>query len=519
MRKLTLIFVLAVFLSASSYSGGLITNTNQSAAWVRLLVRDASLGIDAVYYNPAGLGYLSNGFHLSLNNQFITQNKDVTNNFTLLNQNKYHGAVSAPLFPGIYAAYKMDKLVFSLGFNPVGGGGGATYEDGVPMFAMPISELVPLMSGLGVTDYSYDVFFEGTSVFFGAQLGVTYSISDMISVYAGARYVFANNTYNGYLRDIAVIAGGEAIAPGTLLTNTASTLYATAESLQPIIDGGYGGLTLEEAEGYGIIDSDTRAQLEAGATSIGMDPSTATINVLQAGFDTAGDETSAQAAAVTAATADQEVDAKQTGSGIAPILGVHFRPSEMFDLAIKYEFKTSMTLTNETTVDGTGMFPDGEEIASDMPAMLSVGANFRPVSGLTVSGGLHYYFDKAADYGRTYGGVPVANDEIIDKNYWEAGLGVEYMFSDKFGASVGFLRAQTGVNEKYQSDLTYSLTSNTLGGGIVYSLNERISLNLGAGYAMYETQTLDYTHDVLGDYTTTYYKDALFIGVGLDFSF
>lgn len=68
MRKLTLIFVLAVFLSASSYSGGLVTNTNQSAAWVRLLVRDASLGIDAVYYNPAGLGYLSNGFHLSLNN-------------------------------------------------------------------------------------------------------------------------------------------------------------------------------------------------------------------------------------------------------------------------------------------------------------------------------------------------------------------------------------------------------------------------------------------------------------------
>jgi len=96
---------------------------------------------------------------------------------------------------------------------------------------------------------------------------------------------------------------------------------------------------------------------------------------------------------------------------------------------------------------------------------------------------------------------------------------VEYMFSDKFGASVGFLRAQTGVNEKYQSDLTYSLVSNTLGGGIVYSLNDRISLNLGAGYAMYETQTLDYTHDVLGDYTKTYYKDALFIGVGLDFSF
>jgi len=74
MRKVSLLFLTAVFSVNMLFAGGIVTNTNQSAAWVRWLVRDASLGIDAVYYNPAGLTKLDNGFHLSLNNQFIFQN-------------------------------------------------------------------------------------------------------------------------------------------------------------------------------------------------------------------------------------------------------------------------------------------------------------------------------------------------------------------------------------------------------------------------------------------------------------
>ena len=40
----------------------------------------------------------------------------------------YVGDVSAPIYPGVYVAYNTGKLSFSAGFNPVGGGGGATYE-------------------------------------------------------------------------------------------------------------------------------------------------------------------------------------------------------------------------------------------------------------------------------------------------------------------------------------------------------------------------------------------------------
>jgi long-chain fatty acid transport protein len=72
MRKILTIISL-IFITGSLFAGGLVTNTNQSAAWVRLPSRNASSEIDAAYYNPAGLMKLDNGFHFSLNNQTVFQ--------------------------------------------------------------------------------------------------------------------------------------------------------------------------------------------------------------------------------------------------------------------------------------------------------------------------------------------------------------------------------------------------------------------------------------------------------------
>ncbi len=169
MRKITL-NLLILFLAASySFAGGIVTNTNQSSAWVRLLVRDASTEIDAVYFNPAGLTKLNDGFHFSLSNQYITQGREILNNYSFLNDGLYEGDVKAPIFPDAYAAYKTGSVVFSLGFNPIGGGGGATFDHGLPSFEMGISDLVPGLQALGqpVTAYNMNTFFEGTSVYFG----------------------------------------------------------------------------------------------------------------------------------------------------------------------------------------------------------------------------------------------------------------------------------------------------------------------------------------------------------------
>ena len=45
MRKL-LTFIAAILLTGSLFAGGLVTNTNQSAAWVRLPSRNASVNIE-----------------------------------------------------------------------------------------------------------------------------------------------------------------------------------------------------------------------------------------------------------------------------------------------------------------------------------------------------------------------------------------------------------------------------------------------------------------------------------------
>lgn len=166
---------------AHSLQAAWFTNTNQSALYTRLQSRNASTSIDAVYYNPAGLTKLSDGFHFSLNNQTIGQTQRVTTAYDPLNGSpkEYVGKVSAPLYPGVYAAFKTGKLALSLGFNPVGGGGGATYEDGLPSFEMPISNLVlnaqhltPLDQYIfantgtdpnfnGVTGYNSNIYFKG----------------------------------------------------------------------------------------------------------------------------------------------------------------------------------------------------------------------------------------------------------------------------------------------------------------------------------------------------------------------
>jgi long-chain fatty acid transport protein len=79
MRKL-LTSIASMLITGSIIAGGLVTNTNQSASWVRLPARNASVGIDAAYFNPAGLMKLENGFHLSVSNQYtcVRRNSDST---------------------------------------------------------------------------------------------------------------------------------------------------------------------------------------------------------------------------------------------------------------------------------------------------------------------------------------------------------------------------------------------------------------------------------------------------------
>ncbi len=68
MKKLATILLLFATVATAS-AGGLMTNTNQSASFLRSIARGTSLDPDAVYNNPAGVVFMADGWHLGLTNQ------------------------------------------------------------------------------------------------------------------------------------------------------------------------------------------------------------------------------------------------------------------------------------------------------------------------------------------------------------------------------------------------------------------------------------------------------------------
>jgi long-chain fatty acid transport protein len=521
MKKTVLMIMAIAAISSTLWAGGIVTNTNQSASYVRMLARDASYNIDAVYYNPAGLTLLKEGFHFSLNSQTIWQDRSIENNYPYLNEAKYTGKVFAPVFPGFYAAYKKGKTAVSFGFNPVGGGGGATFDKGLPSFEMGISDLVPSIKsspGYGKTSgYSADIYFEGQSVYWGAQLGISTELTDNVSLFVGARYVIASTTYKGHLKDITLhadsaifggansIAASDFFAAAQLKYTNYATQFGQAPQAAPIPDAYANALGLPLGTTFGYA----------------------------AAYCT---QAAAQSGARVALLSDQEADVTQKGTGITPIFGMNFNLlDKKLNIGFKYEFQTTMLVKNKVNdnknvlvgfkADGTPIyqFPDGEEFHNDMPTLLSLGASYKFSPKLNVSVGYHGYFDKAAEYGKKNdAGQYVSNDGIMKNNYFEVALGVEYNITEKLLVSAGYLRAQTGVSEAYQSDLSNSLSSNSGAFGFGYNLNPNIQINLGALYTMYEDSDKNFTH-ALGKNSVpvkeTYGKGNLIAAIGLDISF
>jgi len=537
MRKL-LIFIAAILISGSLLAGGLVTNTNQSAMFTRLQNRNASTGIDAVYYNPAGLTKLGNGFFVSINNQTIGQTKTVGTDFPWItgSPKDYVGDVSAPVYPGVYAAYNTGKLSFSLGFNPIGGGGGATYDKGLPSFEQPISALVPGLNGQGIptTAYSADIFFEGSSVYFGYQANFAYKVNDQLSLSAGIRIVSAKNTYNGFIKNIQINPNYPAFgtkyngtmnsAPGfftdgsNVLNQLSVGSTAAASGLTSAMAGG-----LPPATPLTALPPATQAQITvllgaAGISTAGMNVGTAaaTLNAVAPAYASK----SATMAGYAASTQDVEVDAEQTGTGYTPILSANFSPSDKVNISVRYEFKTNLDLTTSLIDNkGGGIFVEGEKTIADMPAMLAIGAEIKPIDKLSVAATFNTYMDKKVDYD----GSETDNILMIDHNFLEYGLGVEYGISEKLRASLGWVATNTGVLPAYQTDQRYSTNTNSFGGGLGYRITPMIDLNIGGQYTFYKEDVQSYSYPnqstPLFTYNQTYNKATWILAIGLDFYF
>ncbi len=548
MKKLTFLIAL-IMLSGVAFSSGLLTNTNQSAQFIRMMSRNASLGIDGVYFNPAGLIKLDDGWHFAFNNQTIFQTKTVDSKFPFLNDGYYEGEVFAPVFPSGFAVYKKQKWALSFGFGPVGGGGSATFDRGLPSFEIPISKVVPGLAGLQlinpnykVDGYGADLYFEGSSVYWGLQVGATYQVNEIFSVYGGVRYMPSKNTYFGTIKNIDLNVNGQVYNASEWLAQTsgevkvvsdqaagaAGLFNGAAESVQPIIDGDGGAFNLTQLEGAGVITASEKAKLEGGLRMLGVPQENIDVmpmSTIQATYSAAGakyDATSQQLAGVSTSLSatgnqlgDKEVDTEQTGAGFTPIIGINISPNEDWNIALKYEHKTYMTLTNSTKVDDLGLFPNKASVNADVPGFLAAGVGFRGLDWLEAQLSYTMYFNKGIAW------APNVRDNstvVFEKNGFDIGLGLQFNISDAFAFSVGGQYADQGVPDSYQSDFRYSNPSFTPGAGIMWKITEKLVLDAGVSQTFYTDQTVTFNDPDVGSYNETYGKSTLALAVGLSYS-
>ena len=544
MRKISFLFAF-ILLSNLVFAGGLLTNTNQSAQFIRMMSRNASLAIDGVYYNPAGLTKLEKGWHFSVNSQTIFQDKNVFCGYPLLNDPNYLGTVTVPVFPTAFAVYNSEKWAFSFGFGPNAGGGSAEFKRGLPSFEIPISKVVPGLAGLkqinpamDVTGYNADLYFTGSSIFWGFQLGATYEINDKLSGHAGVRVLTSKNVYQGSIKNIQLEVGGNLTPAQEWLTQSsafvsgmASLAYNGASSVQPIIDMGGGGYTLNQLEQAQMITPAQRAQLEGGLVAMGVPQeqiNMMNVNQVQGAYTAAGNQLTGVATSLDGTAAqlgDKEVDTEQTGTGFTPILGINFSPNEDWNIAVKYENKTYMTLTNNTKVDDLGLFPDGTPVNSDIPALLGIGVSYTGTDWLEAQLSYTGFFNNRVGFGAnvrdlsSWQGVDNSKIRMRESGIgYEIGLGLQFNLSDKFSISTGGLYGDQNVKENYQSDFSYSNPSFTFGGGVMWKMNEKLVLDAGVSNTFYQDQTVNFADPVVPSYNDVYGKTALTFAVGLSYS-
>ncbi|MDR0815671.1 MAG: aromatic hydrocarbon degradation protein [Bacteroidales bacterium] len=465
-KKVLLTGVIAANVFCGVRGGGLLTNTNQSVHFQRNPARDASIGIDAAYTNPAGLAFLpGNGFYFSLNNQSAIQKRTIKSTFAPFAgfggnaEKEFEGKTTAPFIPNVQAAYKTGKWVISLNAGIVGGGGSVEFGAGLPSFESTLAIVPAVLAAQGVPGvggYSLDSKLTGSSIIYGGQAGATYAFLEHFSAYAGLRYTYVSNSYEGYLRNIKIGMGGNLLPAENVIAGIAA-----------------------------------------------MNPA---------------------AAAFAPLVAEKEVDCKQTGSGIAPVIGLDYNWNGL-NIGARYEFKTSIDLKNKTTINTTGVndFADGVKTPYDIPALFTIGAQYAIIPALTVSAGYHHFFDSDAD-------MAGGKQQYVDNGINEYLLGLEYKINDIFMVSCGAQYSLAGVTNDYQSDLSFSIDNYSLGIGGTARLTENISLTLAylfTSYSDWTKNSTDYgkinalTQGVIPATAgkDTFGRTSNAVGIGLDFRF
>ena len=509
MNRVTLNCIALFFMTSTTlFAGGLLTNTNQSIHFNRMFAREGTIGIDGVYSNPAGVAFLSNGFHLSLNNQSAFQTRTIWSGMEvhglegtpfhkpfMLNGGdekgikKFKGEASAPIIPSVQAAYNTDKWGFQASFAMVGGGGKATFKDGLGSFERTIALIPMALHQLGMSAetpaYSVSSYLHGQQYIFGFQLGATYKINSNLAVYGGLRFNYVLNKYEGNI------------------TNISANIGSNHENMYDYL----GIKETEIAEGIALL-----RQAAAAAT----DPAVKARYEQQIAQYTQMGQTVSGARTM---MADKYLECTQTGWCIAPVIGIDWKWNKL-NIGARYEFTTKFHIQNDTKRDDTGLFAHGVNTPSDLPGLFTIGAQYEFLPQLRASIGYHYFFDKDAR---------MANDKqrLLSGNTQEYLAGVEYDINDVIQVSIGGQKTNYGLgNGGYLSDMSFVTSSYSIGFGAGIKVAKNMQLNIAYFWTTYDhfKKTEEKTFELAGNSIATTCTDEFtrtnkVFGIGLDIDF
>lgn len=508
------VYILVLFLLCTLIinAGDLVTRPYKSAAWVRMPSRNAATGIDAATYNPAGLIRSENGFYFSISNISVSNNYKIDNSYSgsggnfPLNDSRYFGSGREFFSPAFYAVWKKNRLAFSLGFNTIGGTGTTFYNNGVPSFELNHPDLIPFLpASTGATAYESEIYLKAENSMKGLQGGFSYKINKMISVSAGFRYVAALTTRRGHIAGIRVN-----VSPGiwnradfvidniVSRANNAFLGSSGNRGTTDLVSAGLGTLTLSQVPLL-YIPQTRKEELEGALEAFGCQRNTL-IAEADVFFRTVADKYFSASEEFN----DIHIYDYLTGKGFTPVFSINISPDKNLNIALKYEMPTKIEMSDPG---------HSVETRNDLPAQFSAGLEYIISKNLKISFGSDYYFDKSASYGH-----------LIDKNGLSVHTGVEYLLTKKMLLSGGYLFSNKGVNDKYQSDLNYGLSYHHFGIGGEYSLSKIISVNIGAGYTIFNSDSKTIQHPLFGtgevlNATETYSQKRLILAAGIDFRF
>lgn len=544
MNKLKVACLTAAIASSSvSFAGGFLTNTNQNVAFNRMMSREASIGIDGVYYNPAGVVFLGDGHHLSINWQLAYQDRTIKNDYSLFTNNvnnpitprEFKGEAFAPVIPSFQYAYNKGRWSFQGNFALTGGGGKCTFDNGLGSFERIVAETAMAACGLARTvdgalgsvlgrevsmfgsdqafgaggKYSFNSYMHGRQYYFGLSLGAAYKVSDNFSVFGGVRGIYATTNYYGYVEDIKV-----GNMPLYMVLDPTKKDAANIElscdqngiGFTPII-----GVDFKTGKWNFSAKYEFKTRMRLKNKSVNLVPSIGNLpanlssqmtQILTAQFTQAGlpaEQAAAKAeAAATAVLANQTVQKTMLG--------------------LKNQFDTELD-------EAIGEYADGKKIAADIPAYLSVGVGYSPIDPLRINVGFHFFDDKNA---KAYNN----RQEKLDHGTLEYNAGVEYDINKKFTVSAGWQstnyglpeeEATTSKDKRFMDDKSFVTSSNSVGLGGVWHFNKKMSFTVAYFHTFYQhkktTESVELIPGNAINYSADYSRNNNVFAAGIDINF